>query len=404
MRNVVFIAPFPMETTLRFARALAGLSGVRLLGVWQESPRGADRGLFADIVNVKDGLDTRQLIAAVDQLRQRYGQPFRILGVLEALQTQLAEVRAHFGVPGPSVQTAERFREKALMKDVLRAAGIPVARHRLLTSGADAAQFLAEVGYPIVLKPPAGAGCKATWRVENEGQLREALQASRPSPASPVLAEEFLRGREFSFETITIGGVPRFHSISHYLPTPLEVMETPWIQWCVLLPRDIYGPEYDDVRQVGVQVIQALGLEDGVTHMEWFRRTDGSIAIGEIAARPPGANIVRMTGLAYDVDLYRGWARAVVDAYWDGPWKRQYAVGCAFLRGAGQGRVAALEGVDRAQARVGGLVVEAKLPTLGAPKSDSYEGDGHVIVRHPDTAVVEKALRIIVETIQVRYA
>lgn len=122
MRNVVFIAPFPLETTLRFARALATLQGVRLLGVWQEAPRGEDAKLFHEIALVRDGLDSRHLIHAVEGLRRKYGEPSRIVGVLEALQVQLAEVRAHFHVKGPSVQTAERFRDKALMKDTLRAA------------------------------------------------------------------------------------------------------------------------------------------------------------------------------------------------------------------------------------------------------------------------------------------
>ena len=40
------------------------------------------------------------------------------------------------------------------------------------------------------------------------------------------------------------------------------------------------------------RAVKALGLETGFTHMEWFRRDDGSLAIGEIAARPPGAHIV----------------------------------------------------------------------------------------------------------------
>ena len=47
----------------------------------------------------------------------------------------------------------------------------------------------------------------------------------------------------------------------HYLPTPLEVLENPWIQWCVLLPRDISGPEYDGIREIGTRAVQALGLE-----------------------------------------------------------------------------------------------------------------------------------------------
>jgi biotin carboxylase len=403
MRNVVFIAPFALETTLRFVRAVARLPGVRLLGVVQELPRGDDAALFADAIRVDDALDPGMLIDAVGLLARRHGAPHRILGILEPLQVQLAQVRAHFGVAGTAVATADAFRDKARMKDLLRAAGLPCARHRLLRSLADAEAFIAEVGFPIVLKPPAGMGCKATWRIRGADELRQALAAVHLGPDNPTLAEEFLVGREYSFETVTVGGQVRFASFSRYYPGPLEVMETPWVQWCCVLPRVIEGNEFDDARAVGERAITALGLETGMTHMEWFRREDGSLAIGEIAARPPGANIVRMNGFAHDVDMYRVWARAVVDDAFDGPFERRYAVGCAFLRGPGRGRVARVAGAARAQELVGDVVVEARLPSAGAPKSDSYEGDGYVIVRHPDTERVKKALTTIIETIQVQY-
>jgi hypothetical protein len=57
--------------------------------------------------------------------------------------------------------------------------------------------------------------------------------------------------------------------------------------------------------------------------------------------------------------------------------------------------------VDEVQRRFGSLVVEAKLPLEGQPPSDSYEGDGYIIVRHPDTDVVQHALQQIVSTIRV---
>lgn len=403
MRNVVFVAPFPLDTTMRFARAAAALADVRCLAIMQEGPRGDDAGLFADLVTVRDGLDTRQLIEAAELLRRRHGELHRVLGILEPLQVQLGEVRGALGVRGTSAETADLFRDKARMKDELRRHGLPCARHRLIRSWQDAEAFVAEVGLPIVLKPPAGMACKATWRIRSADELRGALGAIHASPEQPALAEEFLRGREHSFETITVGGAVRFHSISRYYPTPLEVMETPWIQWVCVLPRDISQPEYADARDLGIRAVTALGLDTGFTHMEWFRRDDGSLAIGEIAARPPGANIVRMNSFAHDTDMYRAWARAVVDDAFDGPFERRYAVGCAFLRGVGRGRVLRVTGVDRAQEQVGRLVVEARLPTPGAPRSDSYEGDGHVIVRHPDTAVVEAAMKTIIETIQVHY-
>src|SRR5689334_9112113 len=403
MRNVVFVAPFPLDTTMRFARAAAGLGGVRFLGILQEAPRGDDASLFVDLVTVRDGLDAGQLVEAAQLLERRHGRIHRVLGILEVLQVALGHVRRALGVPGTSPETADLFRDKARMKDELRRCGLPCARHRLLRSWSDAEACVAEVGLPLVLKPPAGMGCKATWRVRTLDELRGALGAIHASPDNPALAEELLVGKEFSFETITIGGAVRFHSLSRYYPTPLEVMETPWIQWVCVLPRDITGPEWADATALGVRAVTALGLDTGFTHMEWFRRDDGSLAIGEIAARPPGANIVRMNSFAHDTDMYRAWARAVVDDAFDGPFERRYAVGCAFLRGVGRGRVLRVAGVERAQELVGRHVVESRLPTPGAPRSDSYEGDGHVIVRHPDTEVVKAAMQTIIETIQVHY-
>ncbi len=62
-----------------------------------------------------------------------------------------------------------------------------------------------------------------------------------------------------------------------------------------------------------------------------------------------------------------------------------------------------IAGVEEAQRKVGRLVVESKLPTRGAQRSDSYEGDGYVILRDPDTEVVKAAVKTVIETIQIDY-
>ena len=404
MRNVVFVAPFPLETTMRFARAAAKLEGVQFLGVFQELPKGQDRRIFDDMIQVKDGLSTKELIHAIGALKKKHGKIGRILGILEPLQVQLAEAREHFGVPGTLPKTADLFRDKARMKDALRAAGLPTARHRLVRRRADAQKFVDEVGFPLVMKPPAGMGAKATFRVSDFPSLEGALDQIRPSDERPVLAEEFLRGREFSFETLTTHGEPRFHSISHYLPSCLEVLENPWIQWACMLPRDITSPEYDGPREMGLAAVKALGLDSGFTHMEWFQRADGTLAIGEIALRPPGANITRMTGIAHDFDPYRAWARAVVDDAFDGPYQRNWAVGCAYLRGMGSGRVVRVDNVDAVNKKVGKFVEEAKMPTIGAPKSDSYEGDGFAVMKHKTTDGVRELVKYVIENVRVHYA
>ena len=389
---------------MRFVRAAARLPDVKLLGVVHTPPGGADAKVYADMVRIENPMDTSDIIAGIAELKRRHGGPYRILGILEGMQVQLGQARAHFGVEGASAATAEVFRDKSLMKAALAKAGLPVGRNRLLRSAAEAKAFAKEVGFPMVIKPPAGMGAKSTFRMRSLAELGQAIEGLRVGPNNPILAEEFLQGREFSFETITVGGTIRMHSVSHYLPGCLDAVENPWIQWCCLLPRDISSADYDGARKIGAGAIKALGLKDGMTHMEWFQRADGSLAIGEIAMRPPGANISIMTGYAHDEDLNRAWVRAVIDGKFDGKWERKYAVGTAFLRGMGRGRVVGVTGIAEINRHLGPSIVEAKLPTIGAGKNDSYEGDGYIIVRDQSTEVVKKLLNTIVSTVRVYYA
>jgi hypothetical protein len=56
--------------------------------------------LIESIPEVADGLDTRQLIDAGRLLERRHGKSHRVLGILEPLQVQPAELRRELGVPG----------------------------------------------------------------------------------------------------------------------------------------------------------------------------------------------------------------------------------------------------------------------------------------------------------------
>ena len=408
MTSVVFVAPYALESTLRFVRATAALSGVRLAIVSQEPPRAVaaklpegERERVAEILQVDDALDPDSLERAVSEAGRRLGGRIdTLLGILEPLQEPLAIVRERLRIPGMDTVEARRFRDKAVMKEALRAHGLPCARHRLATTAREALDFAAEC-LPLVAKPPAGAGSRDTFRVERLDQLEHWLERRPPSAAAPLLLEEFVQGEEFSFDSVTIGGQHRFHSISSYAPTPLQVMETPWIQWTVLLPRSIDGPEFAAIREAGPAALRALGMVTGMTHMEWFRRADGSIAISEVAARPPGAQFTSLISWAHDRDFYRAWAELCVFDAFDPP-ERRYAAGAAYLRGQGSGSVEAIEGLDQVRRELGDLVVEAKLPRPGQPKSESYEGEGHVILRHPETEVVAAGLKRLVSTLRVR--
>lgn len=402
--NVVYVAPYFTANILRCLDALVALPGVRAGVISQEAEERLPekyRGKLAGHYQVKDSLDADDLTAAGRAFQKQWGGVDRLLGFLEQMQLPLAIARDRLGVPGMGEAVARNFREKNRMKQVLRDAGLPVAPQAILSSADDARRFVKEVGYPVVLKPPAGLGARGTVRVGDDTELAAALDELVVTPSNPAQAEAFVRGEEHTFETVMIGGDPVWHSSTYYLPGPLHVLENPWMQYCVLLPRETLQPHAEKFRPINVAALRALGLETGLSHMEWFLTGDGSPVVSEVGARPPGVHIMPMMGMAHEVDMWAKWVELMVLDRFEIP-ERRWALGAAFFRGQGPGSVVtAIEGVDAADAQAGRFVVESRLPHVGQSRASGYEGEGYAIVRAPTTDEAIAALRALVTHIRV---
>src|SRR5262249_40645358 len=161
MPAVVFVAPFFLPTTLRFVAAVASLPGVTT-GLVSQDPAdrlpAALRTRLAAHERVDDALDPEKIVAASRSLVSPLRPLPRILGRLGEAQVPLGIVRERLGVEGMGAEAARNFRDKSRMKSVLREAGLPCARHRLCATEDEARSFVRESGFPVVAKPPAGAG------------------------------------------------------------------------------------------------------------------------------------------------------------------------------------------------------------------------------------------------------
>ena len=400
MPFILYACPNYTANAIRFIDALSGLPGVTF-GLLSQEPQAwlplDIQPRIAAFRQVPDVFNSDVLTGAAMELQAEHGPVHRLIAAVEPLQVPLATVRERLGVPGMNAQTALHFRDKSRMKDLFRQAGLPCARAREVNTLQAAQDFAAECGFPLVVKPPDGAGSIATFKVQNAIELADALAAT---PGTAALLEEFITGTEHSFDTFSLNGVPVFHSLSNYYPNPLEAMREPWIQWQVVFPREVDAPQYDDIRQAAFQALQTLGMGTGISHLEWFRRSDGTVAISEVAARPPGAQFLTLMSRACDFDAVDAWARLVVfDEF--APQNRKYAVGAAYLRGQGQGRVRAVHGLDVVQREVGHLVTDFKIPQIGQAAAANYEGEGYIILRHPETETVRQALSRVVSVVRV---
>src|ERR1700751_2591331 len=184
-----FVAPYLLDTTTRFVEAAARLPDVRLALITSEPEDRLPPQLRPHLAGpwrIYDPLDPGQIAPAVQGLSRQLGPVERLLAVLEQLQVPLAQVREHLGIPGMDPVTANNFRDKDQMKTVLRAAGVPCARHKLAVSPADGIGVAERAGFPLGVKPPAGAGAKSTFRLDAPGDLAAWLEMAPPTPERPA--------------------------------------------------------------------------------------------------------------------------------------------------------------------------------------------------------------------------
>jgi hypothetical protein len=408
--HVVFIAPRFLENTNRYVRAFAALDGVTFSVVSADPAEAIPapiRPHVAGHYRVGNCLDGEHLTQAVRAIASSIGKVDRLAGALEQLQMPMAEVRDALGIEGLTTAIARNFRDKDRMKEVLRSRDVPVARSTLAHSSDEIAAFVDEVGFPVIVKPQAGLGSRATFRVETADDL---AAITPPTPTSPIQVEEFVRAREHTCETVTIRGTPVWRSGTRYFPSPLEVLETPWIQYSVLLPREDEDATWTRFHPTNTAALSALfgdhattAAGTALTHMEWFLREDGTSLVNEVGVRPPGVQIMPLMSLAHDTDMFADWARLMaLDEFTPKP--RTLAAGSAFFRGQGAGsRIVSVTGIDRAIEEAGDALVEMRTSKVGQPRAEGYEGEGYAIVKHSTTEGVKRALRALIENIQVRY-
>ncbi|HSR53591.1 MAG TPA: ATP-grasp domain-containing protein [Acidobacteriota bacterium] len=365
----------------------AGLSscGAQVLGIGDQPaealPERARRHLTAyrQVSSMWDENQVAEAISGFQTFIDRIECPWEP-GVLMA-----ARLRERFHIEGMREAETVPFRDKERMKQVLDEAGIRTPRHARAGSAEEVREAAQGIGYPLIIKPIAGAGSADTHRVDDASALEEVLPTIRH--VQEVSVEEFIEGEEYTFDTICGGGRILYFNMAWYRPRPLIARTVEWISPQTISLRDVDAPHLADGRRMGQAVIHALGFRDGFTHMEWFRKPDGEAVFGEIGCRPPGARSVDIMNWAGDIDLYRGWAEAVCHGRLTQSVRRRYNAAVIFKRAQGQGRIQRIEGLERLLSEIGEHVVNIDLLPVGAQRRDWKQtllSDGWITLRHPD--------------------
>jgi carbamoylphosphate synthase large subunit len=405
--NIIFIEPSFPYNQREFVRGLAE-AGANVIGIGerpQEYLADDVKGWLSHYEQVTSVVHEPSLFKAVRKL-QGLVRVDRIEATVEAHIMAAAKVREAAGIPGTSVQTAYLCRDKPAMKEVLRNSGISCAQSMRATDAQEAREFARLVGYPLIIKPPDGAGAAGTWKVRDARELEQVIGESGLGDGVEMAIEEFIEGHEGFIDTLTINGEVVHEFITHYYPNVLTAMRERWISPQMITTNRIEASGYTEVRKMARDVNRALDIGTSATHMEWFAGPKG-LKFSEIGCRPPGVGQWDVYNTANDFDLYLEWASALTHGRPQHAPSRRYAAGMIALRPSCDGRISGYSGLDGIQEHFGDCIVASHLPPVGSPTQSvegGYMANAWLRVRHPDYDALRHIMNTIGETIKVHAA
>jgi hypothetical protein len=404
--HVVFVEPAFPANQKEFVRGLVW-TGATVSAIGERPEGSLDDELREWLLHyeqVSSVVDEGALHHAVSWIHDRL-RVDRLEATVEAHVLAAARVRESLGIPGTSVRTAYLCRDKPAMKEVLREGGVATAASLGSADPERILGFARDIGYPLIVKPPAAAGAAGTERVDSEDELREALGRAGVHQGASVAVEEFIEGHEAFYDTITINGSVAHEFITHYYPNVLEAMRTRWISPQFITTNRLESASgYQPVLEMGRRVNSLMGIGTSATHMEWFFGPRG-LRFSEIGCRPPGVRAWDLYAAANDLDIYLEWATAVVHGRTHRKASRRLSAGIIALRPDQDGVITGYEGVDEIQERFGEWVMDAHLPPAGTPTQPvdaGYMANAWIRMTHPDYDRLRAMLDTVGEVVQVR--
>lgn len=311
MKNFIFISPNFPDNYWRFCRELKN-DGFNVLGIGDAEYYNLSdetKASLTEYYKVSDLENYDEVFRAVAFFTFRYGKIDWLESNNEYWLESDARLRTDFNInSGFKTKDMPKVKYKSKMKKCYAKAGVKTARYCLATTIKKCEKFIAEVGYPVIVKPDNGVGANATYKLSNDNELANFFESK---PDVKYIMEEFIKAEINSYDAIVNAeGEPVFETGN---VTPKSLMD-------VVNNNDdsifyIQKNLPDDVRDAGRRTLKAFGVKNRFVHFEFFRLTcdqyigkKGEVVALEVNMRPSGGISPDMMNYANSIDVYKVWA------------------------------------------------------------------------------------------------
>jgi carbamoyl-phosphate synthase large subunit len=244
---------------------------------------------FADATYVEP--ITPEFVAKVIE-KERPDALLATLGGQTALNTAMAlaasGVLAKYDVEliGASVEAIEAGENRETFKRIVESIGAEVARSRICHSLDDCAAAVAELGFPLVVRPSYTMGGAGSGMAHDDADLRRIAGAGlAASPTTEVLLEESVLGwKEYELEVMRDANdnVVIVCSIENLDPMGVHTGDSITVAPAMTLT----DREFQRLRDISLAVIRAVGVETGGCNIQFaVNPADGRVIVIEMNPR-----------------------------------------------------------------------------------------------------------------------
>lgn len=249
----------------------------------------ADKNVFADFSD-KD---------AMLELAQTEGVTAVCSGCNDFALLSTAYVCEKLGLPGhDSYATSLEIHHKDKYRALAARLGIPTPKAVSVCSEHEFDTAVSNLTFPIIIKPVDLTGGKGihradTWE-EAFAAYKDAVSRTRQDH---IVVEEFVQGSNHGFSAMLVKGKVAFafadneqYFMNKYLVSGANT------------PSTSGGETLAKLREYSERIARELNLVDGILHIQYIEKADGTPVIIEICRRPPGDLYIKFVKYATGVD------------------------------------------------------------------------------------------------------
>lgn len=243
--------------------------------------RADDKGhSFSDQCILKDFSDREAMLALAKNLKVdaicSSSNDFSIISCAYVAET--------LSLPGfDSLLTTLRLHHKDQFRQLAQEIGLTRVKSLHFDLSKDIKIDIADLKFPLIVKPVDLTGGKGISRVENTHQLQKAIKlATSASNMSRIVIEEFFEGSLHSYSTFIKNGKVSFE----YADNEFSFLN-PYLVCTSTSPAKVSKFALDQMRQQTEKLASALNLVDGLLHAQFLAKGD-DFRIIEYTRRMPG--------------------------------------------------------------------------------------------------------------------